>query len=196
MHTLNVGRKYRNRPAAVLPAVAGLAAFAVLLGAGWALAAGPGSQVVHVVEVSLCVIAGLLLLFFGLGTALSCVRVLRSGIRVVNPASVREIAWEEIASFTLGRWGPFPHVCLIQLRDGSHRAAWGISGGDAEEAAVRGGVAHPVAELNALLASVLAGQDQGPAPGGQAQGQGQGGQAQGQGQGGQAQGQNHGAATA
>lgn len=146
-----VGRLYRNRSAALLPALAGIGAFAALVLAGWALPSGAGSRVGHIALVSALVVVGLLLLFFGLGTALSCVRVVGSGIRVVNPTTVQEFAWDTIAGFRQGRWGPFRRMCLISLTDGTTYHAWGISGGDPTTAPADQATPHPIVELNALL---------------------------------------------
>lgn len=147
----SVGRRYRNRSAALLPALAGLGAFAGLGLAAWALTLGAGSRVGHIALVGTLVVAGLLLLFFGLGTALSCVRVLPSGIRVVNPIAVRELAWDAISGFQQGRWGPFRRMCLIALADGTTYHSWGLSGGNPTAAPGDPGTPHPIVELNALL---------------------------------------------
>lgn len=48
------------------------------------------------------------------------------GVRVVNPLKSELVSWSEIESFTLGRYGPWPHVGLIQLKNGSRRHIFGI----------------------------------------------------------------------
>jgi Bacterial PH domain len=48
------------------------------------------------------------------------------GVRVVNPLRTELVNWSEIERFTLGRYGPWPHVGLIELRNGSRRHIFGI----------------------------------------------------------------------
>jgi hypothetical protein len=84
------------------------------------------------------------------------VRAIRSGItssergiEVRNVFSTFELPWREIERFEIGRSGLFPLVCLIHLRDGSRRHAFGIQ----ERGNFPNGSAQALTqELNAELA--------------------------------------------
>jgi hypothetical protein len=49
------------------------------------------------------------------------------GVRVRNPFVTFEVPWDEIREFRIGRHGPFPAVCLIDLTDGSTRYAFSVA---------------------------------------------------------------------
>lgn len=74
------------------------------------------------------------------------------GIYVANFASSFNLRWEEIERFDIGRWSFLPYVCLIHLRDGEVRHAFGI-----EESTQRpnGSAEEIIEELNNELARRL-----------------------------------------
>lgn len=47
-------------------------------------------------------------------------------VRVVNPLKTELVSWSEIERFSLGRYGPWPHVGLMELKNGSRRHIFGI----------------------------------------------------------------------
>jgi hypothetical protein len=58
--------------------------------------------------------------------ALAAVYTEQHGVRIVNPLRTELVNWSEIERFALGRYGPWPHVGLIELRNGSRRHIFGI----------------------------------------------------------------------
>jgi hypothetical protein len=71
---------------------------------------------------------GFVLAAFGVRAAMCAVQVDKQGVRVVNPLSVRRVAWSDIEYFMLGRWGLFSRMCVIVLTDGSRIGVWAIVG--------------------------------------------------------------------
>lgn len=49
-----------------------------------------------------------------------------SGVRVRNVFGSFDLKWNEIQRFDIGRWKLLPYVCLIHLRDGGVKHAFGI----------------------------------------------------------------------
>lgn len=58
--------------------------------------------------------------------ALSGVFTSENGVRVANLLSSFELEWDDIDQFKIGRWGIFPYVGLIRLRNGEQKHALGI----------------------------------------------------------------------
>jgi hypothetical protein len=91
----------------------------------------------------------------GFGIALRCslcaIRVEATGIRVVNPLSVRQINWSDILEFTLAPWKLLPRNCVIRLADGSSQGAWAISARNGALAKHDGAAERLVADLNDRL---------------------------------------------
>ncbi len=91
-----------------------------------------------------------------LGMGVVAVRIIRSGVeafdrsvRVKNVFSTYELSWREIDRFEVGQSGLLPMVCLIHLKDGSKKHAFGIQ----ERTNFPDGSAEAmVDELNAELA--------------------------------------------
>jgi hypothetical protein len=48
------------------------------------------------------------------------------GIHVANFMSSFDLRWEEIERFAIGRWKLLPYVCLIHLKNGKVKHAFGI----------------------------------------------------------------------
>jgi Bacterial PH domain len=74
------------------------------------------------------VAVGFVLAAFGVRAAMCAVQVDGQGVRVVNPLSVRKVAWSDIECFMLGRRGLFSRMCVIVLTDGSRLGVWAIIG--------------------------------------------------------------------
>lgn len=88
-------------------------------------------------------------IFVSVRLALAGVRTTDSGIKVVNMFSSYDLSWGDIAHFRIGPKGLFPYVCLIDLRDGGTKHAFGIQ----ERTNFPNGSAERMAdELNAELA--------------------------------------------
>lgn len=64
--------------------------------------------------------------FVSLRFAFAGIRATSDGIRVSNIFSSFDLTWNEVRRFHVGRSGIFPYVCLIELKDGSTRRAFGI----------------------------------------------------------------------
>jgi hypothetical protein len=140
---------FRNRQAAIIQAVAGVVAF--LATAPPALAASKGDHTALVVFKVVFVSLATALLVLALRGALSAIRVVDRGVRIVNPLSTRTFSWDEISEFKLARWRILPRVCFVVLKDGRMHHAWGISGRNPAFARHDPRAEGPVAELNALL---------------------------------------------
>jgi hypothetical protein len=50
------------------------------------------------------------------------------GVRVVNPFSAVDLAWDQIERFRVGRHGLYPRIGLAQLVDGETVRLWAIQG--------------------------------------------------------------------
>jgi hypothetical protein len=73
------------------------------------------------------------------------------GVRVVNVFSSFDLRWEEISGFRIGRWKLLPCACLIDLKGGGTKVAFGIQ----EKTNFPNGSAERTAEmLNAELKRV------------------------------------------
>ena len=48
-------------------------------------------------------------------------------IEVRNPLERRRrLPWSEVASFSLGRWGPLPRMAFVETKDGERLHVWGL----------------------------------------------------------------------
>ncbi|HWI94449.1 MAG TPA: hypothetical protein VNS60_00095 [Solirubrobacterales bacterium] len=76
----------------------------------------------------------------------------RDGIHVANFLSSFDLRWGEIETFAIGRWKFLPFVCLIYMKNGDVKHAFGI-----EESTQRpdGSAEHMADELNKELARGL-----------------------------------------
>ena len=48
------------------------------------------------------------------------------GVTVVNPLKEEQLRWEDIHSFSLGRYGPYPEMGFVELNRGGRIHIWGI----------------------------------------------------------------------
>jgi hypothetical protein len=139
-------RVYRSKEQAILSAIIGM----IGLGAAIGLlieskkAAGAIFTVLYFV-VSLPIIFRF---------ACSHISTSENGVHVVNVLSGSKIRWEEIETFSIGRWTLLPYVCLIHLRNGEAKHAVGIQ----ERTNFADGSGEKlVGELNAELRGYTAG---------------------------------------
>ena len=107
----------------------------------------------------LFILLGLVLAAFCLRVAASAVHIEASGVRIVNPLSVRRVVWSDIECFTLGRWGVLPRNCLVIVKGGSRTGAWAISARNPNTFQHDSAAERMVEELNQRLkaAEVVAG---------------------------------------
>lgn len=115
-------RVYRSREGAIISLVC---AFLSPVGISLLALLSPGRM--SAASQALFIALGLVLAAFFLRAAVSAVRIEASGVRVVNPLSVRRFSSSDIECFTLGRWGLLPRNCLVILRGGSRIGVWAIS---------------------------------------------------------------------
>lgn len=47
-------------------------------------------------------------------------------VTVINPFQRQAARWEDILSFSLGRYGPYPEMGFVELKDGRRIHIWGI----------------------------------------------------------------------
>jgi hypothetical protein len=92
-----------------------------------------------------------LLAMLGMGSRIirSGIETFHWGVRVRNVFSTFALQWEEIALLEIGRAGLFPMVCLINLKSGERKCAFGIQ---ERTNFPDGSAAALVDELNAELA--------------------------------------------
>ena len=124
--------------------VAGCAFAAVIfsfLGLGGLLS--DSSLVGKIAAVGLCGPAVVLFLRYGQAKVISTV----DGVEVRNPFTRYSLSWADIEDFYLGRWRFNPSVCLIRLRDGNTKPAFGVFANGSG----LGGGRKLVAELNEEL---------------------------------------------
>jgi hypothetical protein len=142
-------RVYRSRAGAIIALVcAFLSPVAISLPA----LLSPGRM--NTVAQAFFVALGLVLAVLFLRAAVSAVRIEASGVRVVNPLSVRRYSWADIECFTLGRWGLLPRNCLVNLRGGSRIGVWAISARNPNFFRHDSAAEGMVAELNQRLKEV------------------------------------------
>jgi hypothetical protein len=80
--------------------------------------------------------------------AFAGIRATDQGIYVKNILSNHQFDWSDVHKFRIGPWSVFPYVCLIDLRDGRTKHAFGIQ----ERTNFPNGSAEQMAEqLNAEL---------------------------------------------
>ena len=80
--------------------------------------------------------------------AFAGIRATEKGIFVTNIFSSYRLEWSDVHKFRIGPWNIFPYVCLIDLRDGGTKHAFGIQ----ERTNFPNGSAEQMAdELNAEL---------------------------------------------
>lgn len=64
--------------------------------------------------------------FSSLRLAFAGIRTTNEGIHVANIFSSYQLDWSDVHKFRIGPWNIFPYVCLIDLRDGGTKHAFGI----------------------------------------------------------------------
>jgi hypothetical protein len=92
--------------------------------------------------------------------AFAGIRATAKGIYVTNIFSSYRLKWSDIHKFRIGSWNIFPYVCLIDLKDGGIKHAFGIQ----ERTNFPNGSAEQMAEeLNAELSQRRGGTSDGKA---------------------------------
>ena len=115
---------FRNREQAITLAITGLVFFLLLL--SWMALSSQRSLGEKLIFFAAVVIpyTG----FVVVRLARTAVRANEGGITIINPLKTRHVSWNSIERFIVDRYGLYPKIGIVELKDGSRIHLWALQG--------------------------------------------------------------------